>query len=749
MLNTFCILTGTNDTNDSDESLSKRSEQLEENHSEPVINHQHGNQHGESAVIVDGNSSGEEHADDIHPAHLSESDTEADDFNNVNAGPDNQPSDGGSEGEDDGQHEDYGWDFDDDVPLYDMAPITVGESALAILSFYLKHNLPQTALSDMLELVDLHCRQEGNRFTKSLHQFKKYFANVQFPIVRHYYCSVCFKRCPSGDAICPNHNEGNDFFIQIPLIPQLKALYKRPGFREKLNHKITRTKLSNDNYEEIYDGTVYKELSQPGEILSDPRNISLSWYADGVSIFKSSKSELWPFYLTINELPYNDRAKVSNALLTGIWFGKVKPQPGIFLEPLRADVTRLHQGVNLSWGINPVHDITVKATVMCGTADIPAKALFLDFKGHNGTYGCAKCKIQSVNIRRGLNIYPYRGNLEARTEEETTEHAREALELPAMGGSPADVFGVKGLSILSTFVHKYVQSVAVDVMHCAYLGVMKALMMLWFDAKYKDKDFSLRSYTNLVNQRLSKISPPSFVQRFSRTLNDIKYWKAHELKAFLYYYSVPVVRDLLPDLHFDHHKHLVLGLYLLNQRSVSEHDINVASDVLKEYCGLFEDLYGIENMTCNLHQLLHLPDIVRKFGPLWVTSCFPYEDMNGKLKKLVKGTRYAELQVCSGVSMLVKFAELINHIPANSRGGQFITAISDKNRRIKTVNISPRFSIVGKVTKKFVLPAEFQEAINESGAEGQNYFEFYRLMKYSVIIASQIYEEKKLKTKTM
>lgn len=44
-------------------------------------------------------------------------------------------------------------------------------------------------------------------------------------------------------------------------------------------------------------------------------------------------------------------------------------------------------------------------------------------------------------------------------------------------------------------------------------------------------------------------------------------------------------------------------------------------------------------MTLNLHNIgEHLSSYVRKLGPLWAWSCFPFEDMNGSLLEQVHGS---------------------------------------------------------------------------------------------------------------
>lgn len=61
------------------------------------------------------------------------------------------------------------------------------------------------------------------------------------------------------------------------------------------------------NFEHIYDGSVYQESCRQGEIPFYPTKISFTLYTDGVPIFKSSKFSIWPVYLVIHELPYEDR----------------------------------------------------------------------------------------------------------------------------------------------------------------------------------------------------------------------------------------------------------------------------------------------------------------------------------------------------------------------------------------------------------------------------------------------------------
>lgn len=81
-----------------------------------------------------------------------------------------------------------------------------------------------------------------------------------------------------------------------------------------------RVKINESNYEDIYDGLVYKSLP---ETYTQNRNyITFSWNSDGVFLFISSKVSIRPLYLVINELSPELRFKKENAILAGLWFGQ-------------------------------------------------------------------------------------------------------------------------------------------------------------------------------------------------------------------------------------------------------------------------------------------------------------------------------------------------------------------------------------------------------------------------------------------
>lgn len=81
----------------------------------------------------------------------------------------------------------------------------------------------------------------------------------------------------------------------------------------------------------------------------------------------------------------------------------------------------------------------------------------------------------------------------------------------------------------------------------------------------------------------------------------------------------------------------------------------------------FISLYDLSFTTLNFHQLLHLADSVICLWPLYTQSCFHFEDKNGVLLKIIRGTQNIENQIITGISFLQKLPELkLSSIPKGS-----------------------------------------------------------------------------------
>lgn len=149
-----------------------------------------------------------------------------------------------------------------------------------------------------------------------------------------------------------------------------------------------------------------------------------------------------------------------------------------------------------------------------------------------------------------------------RTHEATVGHGMESLEDP----QGKLVFGVKGVcqfAQLSNF--DVVDGIAVDYMQGVLLGVTKQLLKLWLDTEFSCEDWYCGNLIGLVHEQLLSIKPPNNITRVPRSLEQHrKYWKASELRSWLFQYSLPYLTGILPDKYLNHYLLLVNRVWLLN-----------------------------------------------------------------------------------------------------------------------------------------------------------------------------------------
>ena len=152
--------------------------------------------------------------------------------------------------------------------------------------------------------------------------------------------------------------------------PQLRDLLQVPNMAQSLRYKSTRVKIYPDAIEDIYDGEKYKELILPGNFLSNPNNISLKLWTDGIQLTKSSPATSYPVVLEVNGFLHHVRKK--HHLLGGIWVANEHPILNTILLPIVRDLRTLHE-VGISWKPNGLNEVTTKVLTTIFTADSVAR----------------------------------------------------------------------------------------------------------------------------------------------------------------------------------------------------------------------------------------------------------------------------------------------------------------------------------------------------------------------------------------
>ena len=146
-----------------------------------------------------------------------------------------------------------------------------------------------------------------------------------------------------------------------------------------------------DCLRDISDGACYQQLFSDGGFLSGTENFNITsiFNMDGLSLYSSSRIELWPIFMTVNELEPQKRFARHNIILSGIWQGRGKPPFKQFLHAFATEMNKLFDnGFEVKY---QNQTFCVKLAVLCAVADLPAKAGILNMTLFNGSEACITC----------------------------------------------------------------------------------------------------------------------------------------------------------------------------------------------------------------------------------------------------------------------------------------------------------------------------------------------------------------------
>lgn len=580
-------------------------------------------------------------------------------------------------------------DHADDEKIYPGHCLPLKISVLIIWLFAVTHSISVTQFANLLGLLNLHFLVPNINF-KSFYRFKKYFGDLGDLVKRHYYCNFCLAEIDSDMHVCPNSGclkdltckNAKGYFLELDVFAQVRNLFSQPDFIRGLEKKSRRQKKNANNYEDIYDGNVYKQLAENGGPLSDkyPYNISFTVNTDGVPIFKSSKISIWPVYLMVNELPFYQRRQSQNMILCGLWIGSSKPFMAYFTAPLHECLKEAERGFMVK--VNNEERL-ICCFIICLAADLPARAAALNMNQFNGDSCCTRCLQRGENLRTAsggnIHIFPFMEEDPfgpPRLHNDTINDALHAL------ANKQPVRGIKGPScFLALPGFDFVKSTSLDYMHCILLGVTRLFTKLWFTASFRDEEFSLYEYLFIIDKRIMDIKPPKFIVRVPRSISEhLRFWKAAEYRSWLFYYSIPILNDLMKPCYLFHYMTLVEAVFILCKDSISEDELCHAEQLLVYFVFMVKSLYGERYQTMNVHSLLHLPAVVKDLGPLWAHSCFAFENANGCLTNSFHGTQHIDLQIANAVNILQSIPQLAVLVSKGSNAELYVNRLTGRHK---------------------------------------------------------------------
>lgn len=346
------------------------------------------------------------------------------------------------------------------------------------------------------------------------------------------------------------------------------------------------------------------------KILNKMDAIYLNINIDGLPLFKSSSSQVYPILCSI----------VGQNLveMIGIYQGKEKPKDAnLFVTDFVSDATNIiTNGINVN---HHLYNVRIKGFI----CDAPAKSFIKCTKGHTGYSSCSKCYTEGEYIENRV-CFPDHKNINLRTDFDFRSQKQKNHHT--------------GTSIIQNIPHiNMISSFPLDYMHLVCLGVVKKLLLLWCCGKPSTK-ISYQKISNISDLlvRISICIPKEF-NRKPRSLNELKRWKATEFRQFLFYTGPLVLKNNISNDRYLNFISLHVAMIILSNERHFKH-IGYASKLLHYFVMTFKTLYGAENVSHNVHNLLHLADDVKDHGPVDNFSSFPFENFLQSILKSLRKT---------------------------------------------------------------------------------------------------------------
>ncbi|CAN7988852.1 unnamed protein product, partial [Ixodes hexagonus] len=337
-----------------------------------------------------------------------------------------------------------------------------------------------------------------------------------------------------------------------------------------------------------------------------PRALQLSFNIDGLPLSKSSNLQLWPVQCLIVNL--DDQAP----FLVGAFAGTSKPESANdFLLPF---VTELKSLLENGLTVNGYSVCISLEAIIC---DAPARSFILSTKGHSGYSGCPKCTCEGT-YKEGKIVF-----LDSSCEMRTDASFRQQQ----------DPDHHKGTSVLVELPIDTVKDIPLDYMHLVLLGVVRKLLLLWISGPLTARVGPLeRRQMNDANASLKEHIPQEF-SRSPRPVTEVERWKAAELRLFLFYTGPLILQPVLKPELYENFITLHAGLSILANSKLCSLHAEYAGALLRHFVTTFTQIYGEDQVSYNVHCLIHLAEDVKAHGAVDRFSAFPFENYMRHVKK--------------------------------------------------------------------------------------------------------------------
>lgn len=407
---------------------------------------------------------------------------------------------------------------------------------------------------------------------------------------------------------------------------------------------------------------------------------------DGINIFSGSNKSLWPILGHIKN--------TKDVFCMGIYLGPTKPNKvNDYISDFVQDFLNIQKEIG-----NYLLEID------CIICDAPARSFISGIKNHTGYFGCGKCVTKGSYIENRVTFPEVNAELRTDVSFRNKIHLSHHTEDTDIKKLPIDL----------------VRDIPFEYMHLICLGVTRKLLYLWCTIKKSQTRLKPHEIQS-INDRLlvvKKFTPCEFSRR-PRSLKELDYWKATELRQFLLYTGPVVLKHIISPQLYEHFLCLSVAVRLLLSELTYKKYNAYADELLVYFVQCFQTLYGAKNLSYNVHGLIHLAKDSYCHGPLDNFSGFKFENHLQKIKYLVRSpfnalqqvyNRVVELESSSSISSsstphncLLKEIHSVNHLDETHfsiyKTNSFVFKLSQGNNCVQ-LNCGQIGTIIKFIKKK-------------------------------------------------
>lgn len=249
---------------------------------------------------------------------------------------------------------------------------------------------------------------------------------------------------------------------------------------------------------------------------------------------------------------------------------------------------------------------------------------FLGLKGPTGYFGCSRCTTKGVHCMNRVCFpeldAPLRSDKDFKNRAQPQHHhftsfIEEVLELLGVTEAPLD-----GMHLLKACVTKRI--------------------LFWLNTGSVNYRFRLSSAQISTVNRLLEVAALTRPVEFARPVKDIqkyKKYKCTQLRQFLLYLSIVVLKKVLSQFQYEHLLLLVIGIRLLSDEKQFIKNNELAKKMLHEYVHVLKTNFGKWRVIYSVHNLIHLAnEVLTQNEPLDRFSMWEFETANNGLKEFTK-----------------------------------------------------------------------------------------------------------------